>query len=150
MTEFADQDLPFKDGDNVSKPDLGVWLTMREDESDLTQQLHGVVVATFDSLSEDWGSYGETAWAQWDVNAEHGFKGRWYAILETEDPYDGYWSVASYEVLEIDQCWECDGRIGAAPKAEVVYVDQRMDYGDGAPHRIIHQSCFRTNVHKIA
>jgi len=50
-----------------------------------------------------------------------------------------------------EECWECDGIMGDAERAEVVYIDQRIDLGEGnAPHRIIHQSCFRTNVHEIA
>lgn len=143
--EFEDQDLPFKGGDDLSKPEVGVWLTMREAEDDLTFMLHGCVITTYDSLREDWGSDGEHSWSQRDVNERAGYIGHWYAILETEDPIDGTWSVASYEVLEIDQCAVCDGRIGAAPRAEVVFKDDPKH-----DHKIIHQSCYRTADHEIA
>jgi hypothetical protein len=88
--------------------------------------------------------------SQRDVNEMNGFIGHWYAILETEDPYDGTWSVASYEVLEIDQCAVCDGRIGAAPRAEVVFKSHNEDGDENVKSSIIHQSCFRTADHEIA
>lgn len=43
------------------------------------------------------------------------------------------------------ECSVCDGMIGYAPKAEVVFKNQKDD-----KHHIIHQSCFRTADHEIA
>jgi len=53
-----------------------------------------------------------------------------------------------YSVLEYTrECAVCDGIIGDSARAEVVFKD---DTRDPKPHRIIHQSCFRTNDHEIA
>jgi hypothetical protein len=55
----------------------------------------------------------------------------------------------------IKECAVCDGMIGDAPRAEVVFKEQNPQPGKNAehhqaPHHTIHQSCFRTADHELA
>jgi hypothetical protein len=99
---FDDQDLPFKDGDILPRPEPGTVLVLKQstDESGLMLD-RGVVTHTYGSLAEDWGSDGESSWAMRDHNDLTGFKGHWYAMIESSDGEDTE-LVASYEVLALE------------------------------------------------
>jgi len=97
--QFADQDLPFHPLDDLRKPEVGDRLVFKNQSSLSDMPKQGTVYAVYDSLADDWGNDGENAWSMWDTNTEAGFKGRWYACCEEpDDPYQGHWAVASYEV----------------------------------------------------
>lgn len=99
MTPFEDQTLPFKEGDELPRPEDGDFIIVAWDvrqDHDLPRKVQ--VFATFGSLAEDWGIFGESAWSQWDVNEQNGVKGKWYAMVEYEE---GSCAVASYEVESI-------------------------------------------------
>lgn len=56
------------------------------------------VLAVFDSLDEDWGDYGELAWAQRDYDQDMQKQGEWYIVGCCEE-WQGHVSYASYEVV---------------------------------------------------
>jgi hypothetical protein len=84
---FDDSPQPFMPGDDLPKPKVGDKIILREPD-DTFGLREGIVEVTWDSLAEDWGSDGESAWSMWDYNEETGFRGHWYASIV----------VASYEV----------------------------------------------------
>jgi hypothetical protein len=89
----------------MSKPKEGDRVTVLDRLSsfgDENAPKEWIVLAVFDNLEEDWGSFGESAWAQ----KEHdiwtaGKSGEWYVVCATINPLDGTCSFASYEVTVV-------------------------------------------------
>lgn len=99
---FEDSPYPVWPGYEMPKPKAGDTLILRDMPSiNIDQPKEVVVHAVFDSLAEDWGVLGESAWAQHETNEQVEHKGHWYAVV-FDPKYDGEtWSVASYEVEEV-------------------------------------------------
>lgn len=89
---FKDCDKPFNPNDMLVKPKVGDTVIARPDGERYDVQF--VVESVYDSLADDWGSDGETAWAMMDACNEIGFKGRWYVI-------GGEYAAISYEVSKV-------------------------------------------------
>lgn len=98
---FEDSDQPFDPEDNVPKPNVGDIIVLKEINDLILRSKRNRVTHVFDSLAEDWGADGETAWAMHDTNDEAGKKGHWYALIE--DTADDFFNscVPSYEVAEV-------------------------------------------------
>lgn len=85
----------------MKKPEVGNQVTVHEDALDGCIPEVARVIAVFDSLDESWDPWGESAWAQMDVNAATGKTGEWYVIVQHLDEEGETWSLASYEIAEV-------------------------------------------------
>lgn len=91
----------------MRKPNVGEIVQVIDPDTSGTESDAFKVIAVFDSLDEDWGVFGESAWAQMDHNQDMGRDdAEWYIIgtsvsmdaegNQSEEP--GSMSLASWEV----------------------------------------------------